>query len=104
VEGIIFMLDTIVIIALLIYIAVSQYITVKEREKLLKLFKAKDLQEVTANEVIEKTKEPLPFKAPENVSMDDVIEDEVLFDKHIAAVQKQAKDEYDKQNEFSTPI
>ena len=98
------MVETIVIIALLIYLAVSQYITVKEREKLLKLFKAKDLQEVTANEVMEKTKEPPPFKAPDEVSMDDAMEDEALFDRHIAAVQKQAKDEYDKQNEFSTPI
>ena len=82
----------------------SNYINYKEREKLLKLFKAKDLQEVTANEVIEKTKEPLPFKAPENVEMSEVVEDEALFDKHIAAVQKQAKEEFDKANEFSTPI
>jgi hypothetical protein len=95
------MIEVIVIISLLVYIAVSQYITTKEREKLLKLFKAKDLQELTANEVIEKTKEPQPFKASDEVQMEDVIEDEALFDKHIAAVQKQAKEEYDKSNEQS---
>lgn len=93
------MIETIVIIALLLYIAVSQYINVKEREKLLKMFMAKDLQEITANEVIEKQPPPPVVKPPDVVSMDDVVEDEVLFDKHIQAVKAQAKEEFDKANE-----
>lgn len=45
---------SITILLLLVSIAVSQYISIKEREKLMKLLMARNLQEVTDNEVMEK--------------------------------------------------
>jgi ABC-type iron transport system FetAB permease component len=93
------MIEIIVIIALLIYIAVSQYITIKEREKLMKLFMAKDLSEVTANEVVAKLPKQEPIKPSENIPMEDVIEDEVLFDKHIAAVKLHAEEEFKREQD-----
>jgi hypothetical protein len=90
---------TIVIAFLLLYVAVSQYISTREREKLFKMFMAKDLREVTDNEVIERMKEPEPYKPSDNVSMDDAIDDEVVFDRHIAAVKLQAKEELAKEYE-----
>jgi uncharacterized protein YacL len=90
---------TIIIAILLAFLGYTQYIHIQEREKLLKMFMAKDLREITDNEVISKTKEPLPFKAPDSVSMDDVIEDDVLFDRHLAAVKKQAQEEFNKEQD-----
>jgi hypothetical protein len=90
---------TITIIVLLGYTAVSQYITTKEREKLLKMFMAKDLREVTDNEALERLSEVEEQKPSENVSMDDVIEDEKLFDLHLQAVKTQAKEEFEKDQE-----
>jgi hypothetical protein len=91
---------SIVILGLLIYIAVSQYITGKEREKLLKMFMAKDLREVTDNEALEKIPKKEPFiKPPDLASMDEVAEDEVLFDKHMQAMKAAAKEELKKEVE-----
>jgi len=95
---------TIIIAILLGYMGYTQLIHTKEREKLLKMFMAKDLREVTDNEVLDKLPEPKPFKAPDEVSMDDAIEDDKLFDLHLAAVKAQAKEEFDKQSDLSTPI
>jgi hypothetical protein len=90
---------TIVIIVLLLSLAVSQYISWKEKEKLIKMFMAKDLGEVTANEALEKLPKGKEEKPPDMVSMDDAIEDDALFDKHIAAVRTQAKEEFEKAQE-----
>jgi uncharacterized membrane protein YraQ (UPF0718 family) len=90
---------SIVIATLMGLVAYLIYTQQKEREKLLKMFMAKDLREVTDNEVMEKTKEPEPYKPSDNVSMDDVIDDEKLFDRHIAAVKLQAKEELAKEYE-----
>ena len=90
---------TITIALLIIYSLVSNYINTKEREKLLKMFMAKDLRELTDNEVMEKTKEPEPYKPPDSMSMDDAVDDEVVFDRHIAAVKLQAKEELAKEYE-----
>lgn len=90
------LIQTITIVVLLVYIAVSQYLTWKEREKLLKMIMAKDLREVTDNEVLEHMPKQEPVKPNEMMSMDDVIEDEAVFDKHIAAVKKQAEEDFDK--------
>jgi uncharacterized protein YacL len=90
---------TIIIAILLAFLGYTQFIHIKEREKLLKMFMAKDLREITDNEVLDKMPEPKPFKAPDEVSMDDAIEDDVLFDRHLAAVKKQAEEEYEKANE-----
>lgn len=83
----------IVIVALLASIGVSQYNGIKERErlikdaiqereKLIKLIKAKDLREITDNEVMEKVTQ-------EEVKPPDVVElhpdDEATFDKTIEA-------------------
>ena len=76
---------------------VSNYINTKEREKLLKMFMAKDLREVTDNEVMEKQKPQEETKPSDNIPMEDVIEDEVLFDRHIASVKLQAKEELEKE-------
>jgi uncharacterized membrane protein YraQ (UPF0718 family) len=88
-----------VIATLMGLVAYLIYTQQKEREKLLKMFMAKDLREVTDNEVMEKTKEPEPYKPPDSMSMDDAIDDEVVFDRHIAAVKLQAKEELAKEYE-----
>ncbi len=88
---------TITIVFLIGSLAVSQYISWKEREKLLKMFMAKDLREVTDNEVLEKMPKQEPEKPSDAVSMDDAIEDEELFDKHLQAVKAQAKEELNKE-------
>ena len=91
---------SIVILGLLIYVAVSQYITIKEREKFLKMFMAKDLREVTDNEVLEKMPKEEPFiKPPDMVSMDDAVDDEVVFNRHLEAVKAAAKEELKKEVE-----
>jgi hypothetical protein len=71
----------ITIIALICLIAVTQYTGIKEREKLLKLFMAKDLKEVTDNEYTQKIK-PQKTEPPEFA---DITEDETIFDKAIKA-------------------
>jgi len=90
---------TIVIIVLLVYVAVSQYSNVKEREKLLKMFMAKDLREVTDNEVLEKMPKQEPEKPNDMVAMEDVADDEELFDKHIQVMKAAAKEEIRKEHE-----
>jgi uncharacterized protein YneF (UPF0154 family) len=87
---------TITILILCGTLAGSYYISWKEREKLLKMFMAKDLREVTDNEVLEKLPKQEEQKPSDLVNMDDVIEDEALFDRHIAAVKAQAKEEFEK--------
>lgn len=88
---------TITIFLLLGYVAWSNYINGKEREKLLKMFMAKDLREVTDNEVLEKMPKQEEIKPSDNVSMDDAIDDVELFDRHINAMKAQAKEELDKE-------
>ncbi len=90
---------TIIIGILLGYIGYIQFVGIKEREKLLKMFMAKDLREVTDNEALEKIPEQEPIKSPDIVSMDDAIDDEKLFDRHIEAVKLQAKEELAKEYE-----
>lgn len=85
---------TIVILILAISVAVSQYISFKEREKMMKIFIAKTLREVTDNEVMEKQKPPEDTKPIEYIPLD--AEDEVLFDKHIKQEIKDAQEDFDK--------
>jgi hypothetical protein len=89
----------IIIAVLLVERYLSNRAMQQEREKMMKMFMAKDLREVTDNEVMEKTKEPEPYKPPDSMSMDDAIDDEVVFDRHIAAVKLQAKEELNKEYE-----
>lgn len=93
---------TIVILILAITLAVSQYINFKEREKMMKIFIAKSLREVTDNEVMEKQKPVEDTKPIEYIPLD--AEDDVLFDKHIKREISDAQEEYEKTGEFSTPI
>lgn len=88
---------TIIIGILLVYVGYVQHVSIREREKLLKMFMAKDLREVTDNEVLDKMPKPEPYKPPDSISMDDAIDDEVIFDRHIAAVKLQAKEELKKE-------
>lgn len=88
---------SIVIALLLLLIAYLIYSQQKEREKLLKMFMAKDLREVTDNEALEKIPEQPFIKPPDNVSMDDVVEDEELFDRHINAMKLEAKEQLAKE-------
>lgn len=86
---------TITIMVLLIYIAVSQYLNIKEREKLMKMFIAKSLREVTDNEVLDKR--PAPTDEPKVDMIPLSAEDEELFDKHIQAEIKAAQAEHDEE-------
>jgi hypothetical protein len=92
---------TIVILFLLVERYLSQKTNILEREKLMKMFMAKDLREVTDNEVLDKMPKQEPFKPSDEVSMDDAIEDDKLFDLHLEAVKKQAKEEFDRQQELT---
>lgn len=74
---------TITILALLGYIAVSQYINIKEREKLMKLLMARNLTEVTENEIVEKIHEEKNTETPPPDVSEVMPEDDILFDKHI---------------------
>ena len=84
---------TITILALITYIAVSQYITSKEREKFMKMFIAKSLREVTDNEVLDKMKPPTDTPPTEFVPLD--VDNEELFDKHIKQEIEDAKREHE---------
>lgn len=87
---------SIIIVALLVDRYMFQQSIAKERKEWTKAMIAKTLREITDDEVIQK-QEPIKEKAPsEFIEMDDVVEDEALFDKHIAAVKAQAKEEFDK--------
>ncbi len=91
---------TIVITLLLLFVAYLIYTQQKEREKLLKMFMAKDLREVTDNEVMERMpKEQEPQPQSDLQSMDDLVDDEEGFDRHVAAVKAQAKEELHKEFE-----
>ncbi len=97
------MIFDIVLSVVIFFLLVERYLSQKtnqqEREKLLKMFMAKDLQEVTANEALER----LPNQAPEvpndMVPMEDVADDEKLFDKHIQVMKAAAKEEIRKEHE-----
>ena len=82
---------TITNIALLITLAVSLYINSKEKEKLIKMILAKNLQEVTENEIIEKflKAKDKPYDLPENVPLDP--NDVENFDKSIKQVLDQER-------------
>lgn len=71
----------ITIIVLICALLLTQYNGIKEREKLLKMFMAKDLKEVTDNEYTQKikVKKEIP---PDAV---DIAEDETIFDRAIKA-------------------
>ena len=75
---------TIVIFALICVIGITQYTSIKEREKLLKLLMERDLKEVTDNEYVEK----IP-KQKENKLDNDIVEvnpdEDTIFDKAIKA-------------------
>jgi len=72
----------VVILVLLGYIYTLNKSMVAEREKLLKLIMAKNLQEVTDNEVVEKmANEPTETKTPEFTELSP--DDDLLFDKSI---------------------
>lgn len=92
---------TLIILILCGILVGSYYISWKEREKLLKMFMAKDLREITDNEALEKLPKQEELKESELVNMDDVIENEALFDKHLAAVRTQAKEEFEKGQEIT---
>ncbi len=97
------MMTDIILSLVILFLLVERYLTQKgfqqERKEWTKGMLAKDLRELTDNEVMEKTKEPEPYKPPDSVSMDDAVDDEVLFDRHIAAVKAQAKEELKKEME-----
>jgi len=100
------MIETITIIGLILVIGmllVERYYVNKnmreERKEWTKGMLAKSLRELTDNEALEKIPEEKPFVAPDTISMDDAIEDEELFDRHIEAVKKQAQEEFDKEHE-----
>lgn len=84
----------------LVLLVVLEYLTIKDRQKLLKMFMAKDLREVTDNEALEKLPDQTPEVSPDMVSMDDAVEDEKLFDRHVAAVKAQAREELKKEVEI----
>lgn len=76
------MTDTIVIIALLVYIGWKEYQTGKERKDLLRLLKAKDLDEVSRAELIDKAKPEKDEKRdPDLMPVEEQSEDQ--FDKMI---------------------
>lgn len=95
----IYMLETIIIIALILLVAYLIYTQQKEREKLLKMFMAKDLREVTDNEALERLPDQAPEVPPDLVSMDDATEDDKLFTRHLQAVKAAAKEELKKEIE-----
>ena len=74
---------SIVIIALICLIAISQYITTKEREKLLKILMARNLNEITENEVVEKMKEDKPTQSIPSDVEEMNPDNDIAFDKHI---------------------
>jgi hypothetical protein len=90
------MLEIIVIIALIILLGIVIIVNIQERERLVKMILAKNLTEYTNNEALDKIPKQTPFKPSDEVSMDDAIEDDKLFDLHLAAVKKQAQEEFDK--------
>lgn len=71
----------IVIFMLICVIGVLQYTGIMEREKLLKLLMAKDLTEVTTNEIIEKRPKSEKTSDPDVVEI--TPDDETIFDKMI---------------------
>jgi hypothetical protein len=73
---------SITILLLLVYIAVSNYISIKEREKLIKLLMARNLEEVTDNETIEKIAPEKTEELPPDIVPIDP-DDDISFDKHI---------------------
>lgn len=74
---------SITILLLLVYIAVSQYITTKEREKLMKLLMARNLTEVTDNEVMEKINPNKETKDIPNDVQELTPDNDVAFDSMI---------------------
>ena len=74
---------TIVIFLLICVIGVLQYTSIREREKLLKLFMAKDLKEVTDNEYTQKLKPQKKQEIPDVVEVNP--DEDTIFDKAIKA-------------------
>lgn len=94
--------DIVIVLGFILLQGWTLYQWREDREKLLKMFMAKDLREVTDNEALEKIPKTNIKLPPEVVSTDEMLEDEKLFDKHIAAVKKQAEDEANK--DMGAPI
>lgn len=76
------MTEVIVIISLLVYIAFKEYSTGKERKDLLRLLKAKDLDEVSRAELVDKASPEKEEKTnPDLISVEDQSDEQ--FDKMI---------------------
>lgn len=71
---------SITILLLLVSISVSQYISIKEREKLMKLLMARNLAEVTDNEVMEKINPNKETKDIPNDIQELTPDDDISFD------------------------
>jgi DNA-binding HxlR family transcriptional regulator len=67
----------------------------QERKEWTKGMLAKNLRELTDNEALERLPDEEEPQQSDVVSMDDVIEDDKVFDLHIAAVKKQAEEEFE---------
>ena len=74
------MIEAITIIALLVYIGAKEYLTGKERKDLLRLLKAKDLDEVSRAEMVDKAQ-------PEK---------EERIDPDVLAVEDQSDEQFDR--------
>ena len=74
-------MNTIVILALLTYIGITEYYTRKERKDLLRLIKARDLDEVSRAELVEKAKPEAEEKDPDVVPVEATSDEQ--FDKMI---------------------
>ncbi len=94
----------IVILLQMVFVGYLVYMHQQEREKLLKMFMAKDLREVTDNEALEKIPDQPFIKPPDLASMDEAADDEKLFDRHVAAVKAQAREELKKEVEITLHI
>ena len=71
------MIEAIVIIALLVFIAVQEYSNRQERKKLIDAYLAKNLPELKQSEAIEKTKiEPIPDLPPDFVPVEESSDEE----------------------------
>jgi CDP-diacylglycerol pyrophosphatase len=84
----------IVVIVLVAEIIYMQKQTAKETKDLTKAIIAKNLPEITHNEIMEKA--PPPTDQPQNEYVALNADDDILFDRHIQAELDAAKAEHDK--------